>query len=185
MIFILIEYICGMKKILLSLALLTFALFSANAADYNIKKFGAISDTTKYSTKALQRAIDACSNAGGGRVVVPAGSYKIGSIVLKSNVNLHLEMGATLYGSTHIEDYTPLGTDFVSLRTHGTTVQLIYLLQGTFLAQGLTRLHCRQILFLSESQGSPLCIKQITNENILCSMEGGGKYNMFVGHILS
>ena len=115
-----------MKRTLILLLSLSFALFYANAADYNIKKFGAVSDTTKYSTKAIQRAIDACSAAGGGRVIVPTGSYKIGTIILKSNVHLHLEHGATLYGSTSLNDYIPLGTDFVSLRTHGTTVQLIY-----------------------------------------------------------
>ena len=115
-----------MKRVFISVLISLVAVATASAADYNIKKFGAVSDTTKYSTKAIQRAIDACSNAGGGRVVVPAGSYKIGSIVLKSNVNLHLEMGATLYGSTDIKDYIPFGTDFKSLRTQGTTVQLIY-----------------------------------------------------------
>ena len=115
-----------MKRVLISALMLVVAVATASAADYNIKKFGAVSDTTKYSTKAIQKAIDACSKAGGGRVLVPAGNYKIGSIVLKSNVNLHLEHGATLYGSTHIKDYIPFGTDFKSLRTQGTTVQLIY-----------------------------------------------------------
>ena len=115
-----------MKRLFISVLMLFVAIATASADDYNIKKFGAVSDTTKYSTKALQRAIDACSKAGGGRVVVPAGNYKIGSILLKSNVHLHLEHGATLYGSTKIKDYTPYATDFKSLRTQGTTVQLIY-----------------------------------------------------------
>ena len=115
-----------MRKLLLSTISALLVAFSANAADYNIKKYGAVSDTTKLSTKAVQKAIDLCSAAGGGRVVVPTGNYKIGTIILKDNVHLHLERGATLYGSTSLNDYTPLGTDFVSLRTHGTTVQLIY-----------------------------------------------------------
>ena len=115
-----------MRKLLLSAISAILVAFSANAADYNIKKYGAVSDTTKLSTKAVQKAIDLCSAAGGGRVVVPTGSYKIGTIILKDNVHLHLERGATLYGSTSLSDYIPLGTDFVSLRTHGTTVQLIY-----------------------------------------------------------
>ena len=93
-----------MKKTLLSILALTFAFGSALAADYNITKYGAVSDTTRLSTKAVQRAIDACSAAGGGRVIVPTGSYKIGSIFLKSNVHLYLEQGATLYGSTNIND---------------------------------------------------------------------------------
>ena len=115
-----------MKRFFISVLILFVVVATASAADYNIKKFGAVSDTTKYSTKAIQKAIDACSKAGGGRLLVPAGNYKIGTIVLKSNVNLHLELGATLYGSTHIEDYVPYATDFKSLRTQGTTVQLIY-----------------------------------------------------------
>lgn len=96
------------------------------ARDYNIMDYGAVSDTTLLSTEALQRAIDECSAAGGGRVVVPTGSYTIGSIVLRSNVHLHLELGATLYGSTRLEDYRPMKSDYVSLRTQSTTIQLIY-----------------------------------------------------------
>ena len=115
-----------MRKLLLSAISALLVAFSANAADYNIKKYGAVSDTTKLSTKAVQKAIDLCSAAGGGRVVVPTGNYKIGTIILKDNVHLHLERGATLYGSTSLSDYIPLSTDFVSLRTQGTTVQLIY-----------------------------------------------------------
>ena len=114
-----------MKRLLLLLSFV-FASFNINAADFNIVKYGAVSDTTKLSTKALQQAIDICSAAGGGRVVVPAGSYKIGSIFLKSNVHLHLERGATLYGSTKLEDYKPVKTDYVSFRTQQQTIQLIF-----------------------------------------------------------
>lgn len=46
-----------------------------------------------------------CFNNGGGRVVVPAGTFIIGTIILKSNVNLYLENGAVLLGSTTIDDY--------------------------------------------------------------------------------
>ena len=81
---------------------------TALARDYNIMDYGARQDTTVLSTEALQRAIDDCSRAGGGRVVVPTGSYKIGSIILKSDVHLYLEHGATLYGSTDLKDYLPL-----------------------------------------------------------------------------
>ena len=99
---------------------------SAGAADFNILKYGARADTARLSTAALQKAIDDCSRAGGGRVVVPAGGYKIGSVVLKSNVHLYLEEGATLYGSTDIRDYLPMKSDYVSLRTQHNTLQLIY-----------------------------------------------------------
>ena len=80
-----------MKRFIISVLMLFVAVATASAADYNIKKYGAVSDTTKYSTKAFQKAIDACSKAGGGRVIVPTGNYKIGSILLKSNVHIHLE----------------------------------------------------------------------------------------------
>ena len=113
-----------MKRILF--LLLALHLLTARAKDYNIVEYGAKNDTTVLSTAALQSAIDDCWKAGGGRVVVPTGSYKIGSIVLKSNVHLYLEQGATLYGSTRLEDYRPMKSDYVSLRTQTTTIQLIY-----------------------------------------------------------
>ena len=114
-----------MRRIAASLLALSLAML-AGAADFNILKYGAKSDTARLSTTALQRAIDDCSKAGGGRVVVPAGSYKIGTVVLKSNVHLYLEQGATLYGSTDIRDYRPMKSDYVSLRTQHNTLQLIY-----------------------------------------------------------
>ena len=93
---------------------------------YNILDFGAQSDTTVYSTAALQQAIDLCSRNGGGQVLVPKGDFMIGSIQLRSHVDLHLDEGATLYGSTSVDDYRPMKTDYVSLRTQTTTIQLIY-----------------------------------------------------------
>lgn len=96
------------------------------ARDYIITDFGAKSDTTVLCTSVLQQCIDLCSEAGGGRVVIPAGNYKTGSIVLRSNVNLHLELGATLYGSTDLQDYRCMTTSYKSLRTHTPTIQLVY-----------------------------------------------------------
>ena len=107
---------------------LTLSMLSGTtyARDYDITAYGAKSDTTVLSTQALQQAIDDCSKAGGGRVVVPAGNYKTGTIVLKSDVHLYLEHGATLYGSTDLKDYRPVKSDYVSLRTQTPTIQLIY-----------------------------------------------------------
>lgn len=105
---------------------LAAAALTAEARVYDIADYGAVSDTTRLSTTAVQKAIDSCNAAGGGTVSVPAGNYKIGSIVLRSNVTLNLENGATLYGSTDIADYQPMTTDYVSLRTNVPTIQLIY-----------------------------------------------------------
>ncbi|MBR6194129.1 MAG: SDR family NAD(P)-dependent oxidoreductase [Prevotella sp.] len=110
----------------LSLTLAVLLSLTAGAKDYVITDFGAVSDTTVLSTEAIQRAVERCSEAGGGRVVVPAGMYKTGTLVLRSHVNLYLEQGATLYGSTRLEDYRPMKTDYVSLRTQTATVQLVY-----------------------------------------------------------
>jgi len=118
-----------MMKRLTTFAFMAFGLLSpveTQADDYNILAFGAKSDTTVLSTEAIQQAIDACSASGGGRVVVPAGQYKTGTIVLRSHVNLHIETGAVLYGSTRISDYRPMISSYKSLRTGGPTVQLIY-----------------------------------------------------------
>lgn len=114
-----------MKNIIIAMTLAAAAL-TAEARVYDITDYGAVSDTTRLSTAAVQKAIDSCNAAGGGTVSVPAGNYKIGSIVLRSNVTLNLENGATLYGSTDIADYQPMTTDYVSLRTNVPTIQLIY-----------------------------------------------------------
>ena len=105
---------------------LGLSVLTARARDYNVVEYGAKADTTVLSTMALQQAIDDCAKAGGGRVVIPTGPYKIGSIVLKSGVHLYLEHGATLYGSTDLKDYQPMKSDYVSLRTQTSTIQLIY-----------------------------------------------------------
>src|SRR6476661_1186739 len=58
--------------------------------DFPITKFGAKAGVENDSTAAIAKAIAACSNAGGGRVVVPAGVFLTGAVHLRSNVNLHL-----------------------------------------------------------------------------------------------
>ncbi len=108
------------------LSLIALANLSVSARTFHITDFGAVADTTQLSTSAIQKAIDECSKSGGGRVVVPTGEFKTGSIQLKSNVHLFLEEGATLYGSTDINDYTPITSSYVSLRTGIPTIQLIY-----------------------------------------------------------
>jgi polygalacturonase len=69
--------------------------------------FGAKADNSTMNTIFIQRAIDNCSEKGGGTIYIPTGVFITGSLILKSNINLHLEAGAVLKGSPHIEDYTP------------------------------------------------------------------------------
>jgi len=75
---------------------------------YNIVDYGALPGIGNMNTAPIQRAIDACSAAGGGTVLVPSGLFISGTLYMKSNVELHLEMGAELKASTNREDYNPL-----------------------------------------------------------------------------
>src|SRR5689334_25050653 len=63
--------------------------------DFLITRYGAVGDGQKDCTESFRQAIAGCNKAGGGRVVVPAGTFMTGAIHLKSNVNLHLSKGAT------------------------------------------------------------------------------------------
>ena len=81
-----------------------FAMHCA-AGDFNVRDFGAKGDGAAKDTAAIQRAVDAAQSAGGGRVVLPPGAYLAGTVWLKSGVELHLEAGATLKGSTDRLDY--------------------------------------------------------------------------------
>lgn len=76
--------------------------------DFPVTDFGAVGDGTTDATAAIRAAISACTAAGGGRVVVPPGDYLTGAIHLKSDVNLHLEEGATLLFIQDPSAYLPV-----------------------------------------------------------------------------
>jgi polygalacturonase len=76
--------------------------------DFNILKFGAKAGGAVDCRESINKAIDACSKAGGGRVVVPAGEFLTGAIHLRSNVNLHVSKGATLKFSTDAKAHLPI-----------------------------------------------------------------------------
>lgn len=71
----------------------------------NIKDYGAEADRKELQTEAVQKAIDACREKGGGEILIPAGTYRIGSIRLYSHMTLHLLEGARLEGSKDYRDY--------------------------------------------------------------------------------
>ena len=72
---------------------------------FDITSYGACPDGKTVNTKAIQAAVDACTAAGGGTVIVPSGVYVTGTIFLKSNLTLQLEAGAILRGSPDLGDY--------------------------------------------------------------------------------
>jgi polygalacturonase len=79
--------------------------YHAPTMPFDVKQYGAVGDGETLTTAQLQAAIDACGNAGGGTVVIPAGQYVTGALWLRSNVTLHLESGATLLGSQRFDDF--------------------------------------------------------------------------------
>ncbi|WP_147915630.1 glycoside hydrolase family 28 protein [Ruania zhangjianzhongii] len=74
----------------------------------DVTTFGAIGDGATDCTAAIAAAIAACSAAGGGRVHVPAGTFRTGAVHLLDDVELHLAAGAVLAFSQEPEDYLPV-----------------------------------------------------------------------------
>ncbi|HOZ48434.1 MAG TPA: glycoside hydrolase family 28 protein [Candidatus Hydrogenedentes bacterium] len=112
--------------------LLTLAAgLSANAdtpptAAYNVRTYGTKGDGETLDTKAIQNAVDACHTNGGGTVHVPAGTYLTGTVFLRSHVQLYLDAGAVLLGSTNLDDYPEVEQGFCSYTNNYTVSALIY-----------------------------------------------------------
>lgn len=93
------------------LAIITTILIAAScSADrqsgiYDITDYGASPDGKTLTTAAIQKAIDACADDGGGVVLVPKGEYLTGTLNLKSNVEFRLEQGSRLVATTDLKQY--------------------------------------------------------------------------------
>ncbi len=102
--------------------------------EFVITRYGAVGDGIMDCTEAFRKAIDDCSAAGGGRVIVPKGVYLTGAIHLKNNVDLCVERKATIRFSTDPAKYLPV----VFARYEGTEVMnyspFIYALDQTNIA---------------------------------------------------
>lgn len=77
-------------------------------SEWNVNDFGALADGETVNTEAIQAAIDACSKAGGGKVIVDGGEYVTGTLLLKNNVNLHVTAGTKLLSSCNPNDFVPI-----------------------------------------------------------------------------
>jgi len=104
---------------------------------WNVRQYGAVGDGLALDSQAIQKAIDSCAEAGGGTVYFPVGTFRAGTIILRSNITLHLEAGATLQQSKQMEDYTKstegcyvrkTGSDYVFL--HGSRVNHVTIAGG-------------------------------------------------------
>jgi len=75
---------------------------------FDVRRFGAVADGKTFDTHAIQAAIDACTEAGGGQVLLRQGTFLSKTIVLKDNVSLNIQAGAVLLGSSDLKDYPSL-----------------------------------------------------------------------------
>jgi polygalacturonase len=90
---------------------------------FNVKDFGATGVKTDMAREAIQRAVDACAQAGGGMVYVPPGEYTSGTIHLRSRVRFVIESGAVLFASREKQDFDKealfYGEDLVNITIEG------------------------------------------------------------------
>jgi polygalacturonase len=82
---------------------------------FDVKDNGATGDGQTIDTQAIQKTIDQCATAGGGVVVIPSGTYRSGSLFLKSHVTLQVSKDALLQGSTDETDYPIIDTRVAGL----------------------------------------------------------------------
>ena len=95
-----------MKRFFSSLLCVTVGLsFQLSAKDYVITSGGVKNDSTKVQTAAIQKVIDRAEAEGGGRIVVPKGTFLTGALFFKPGTTLHLNEGACIKGSDDIADF--------------------------------------------------------------------------------
>ncbi len=114
-------------KAVISAAFFCVISVSCLAKDYLITDYGAKTGPNIINTVAINKAIMACAKAGGGRVIIPVGTFHSGTIIMQSNVELHLSHGAFLLASTDLKDF-PKQThpSYRSLKDPGGWRALIY-----------------------------------------------------------
>jgi len=102
--------------------------FSQNKADasklYNISGYGAIGDGKTINTSVIQATINACTTAGGGIILIPKGVFITGAIFFKQGVNLRIEKGGVLKGSTKQDDYPQIMTRWEGIERKWTSALL-------------------------------------------------------------
>ena len=90
-------------------------------ARYLITDYGAVGDSITLNTEAIQYLIDQCADNGGGTIVVPEGVFRTGALFFKQGVNLYLEEGGVLKGSTEQADYPQVDTRWEGIERRWTS----------------------------------------------------------------
>jgi polygalacturonase len=94
-----------------------FLATSISAQTYNITAYGAVADGKTINTKSIQTAIDSCAKTGG-RVLIPAGIFVTGTLYIKSNVTIYLDVAAKILGSPSFTDYPDNEVHYKNFFTH-------------------------------------------------------------------
>jgi len=110
------EYNHLYKDLPFEMAILQKPVFSDSHV--SIVEYGAIPDGVTLNTEAFNKAISDVSSNGGGTVNVPSGIWFTGPIVLKSNINLHLDQGALILFSPDFDQYPLIETVYEGLNTY-------------------------------------------------------------------
>jgi DNA sulfur modification protein DndE len=79
---------------------------------FNIIQYGAVADGATLNSEAINKAIEACALNGGGTVLIPQGSFVTGPVIMKSNIDLHLEKGALVIFSPDFKQYPLVVSSF-------------------------------------------------------------------------
>lgn len=82
------------------------------AQDFQLTDYGAVGDGVTDNTEMFRLAIAACAEAGGGRIVIPAGVWLTGPIVMRSRIELHVEAGALVTFSRDFDQYPLIASSF-------------------------------------------------------------------------
>jgi hypothetical protein len=88
--------------------LLTCNLLNSQVKNAVITTYGAKADGRTNNAAIIQKLIDKASSGGGGKVIIPAGNFMTGSLILKSRVTLQIDLGGVLLGSPFTKDYLKL-----------------------------------------------------------------------------
>jgi polygalacturonase len=137
---------------------------------FHVTEYGAVGDGKTGNTASIQNAINACHQAGGGRVVVADGDFVTGTLKLFSNIDLHIEANATLSASLDGQDYPDFRCEEwnTKLAPRGTARCLIYAGHCENVSiTGMGKIDCRGSEFCELTTKPTGCARYIRNTDIL------------------
>ena len=81
--------------------------------------YGAVADGYTLNSSAINKTIEACAEKGGGTVIILRGSFVTGPIIMKSNINLHLQKGALVIFTANFNEYPLVRSSFEGVDAAG------------------------------------------------------------------